>query len=134
MSWKDYKAVTADLKKIYQATTETQARSELKAFARTWDGKYPQISKSWQRHWASLITLYGYPPEIRKIIYTTNAIESLNSVIRKAIKKRKIFPNDKSELKVISLATEAAAARWTMPVRDWKATFNHFTIEFEGRL
>jgi putative transposase len=134
VSWKDYKAVTTDLKQIYQAPTEADARNELKRFAATWDERYPQISKSWQRHWPNLITLFDYPGEIRRAIYTTNAIESLNSVIRHATRKRKIFPHDDSALKVVYLAIQAASARWTKPIRNWKAALNRFTIEFEDRV
>jgi len=96
--------------------------------------KYPQISRSWRNHWENLNTLFIYPADIRKVIYTTNAIESLNSVIRKAIKKRKLFPSDDSAKKVIYLATQAAAKKWTMPIRNWKPALNRFMIEFEDRL
>ena len=97
--WKDYKAVTADLKLIYQSATEQEALRELDAFGKRWDNKYPQISRSWHSHWDNLRTLFEYSPEIRKVIYTTNAIESLNSVIRKATKRRKLFPSDDSAMK-----------------------------------
>ena len=90
--WKDYKAVTADLKKVYQSNTEDEALLELQSFGETWDNKYPQISKSWHANWHNLNTIFNYSDDIRKVIYTTNAIESLNSVIRKALKKRKVFP------------------------------------------
>ncbi|EBP8617749.1 IS256 family transposase, partial [Salmonella enterica] len=96
VSWKDYKAVTSGLKTVYQAPTEEAALMALDAFAKVWDDKYPQISKSWRAHWENLNTLFSYPPDIRKAIYTTNAIESLNSVIRAVIKKRKVFPTDDS--------------------------------------
>lgn len=134
VSWKDYKAVTADLKHIYQSPTEAQACQELEAFGQRWDEQYPQISKSWNRHWPNLITLFDYPPDIRKAIYTTNAIESLNSVIRQATRKRKIFPNDDSAMKVVYLAIQSASQRWTKPIRNWKAALNRFMIEFEDRL
>ena len=132
--WKDYKAVTADLKRIYQSTTEEEALMALDAFAERWDEKYPQISRSWRNHWHNLNTLFGYPKEIRKAIYTTNAIESLNSVIRKVIKKRKLFPSDDSARKVIYLAIEEASKKWTMPIRNWKLALNHFMITFEDRV
>lgn len=96
VSWKDHKAVTSGLKAVYQAPTEGATLMALDAFAGKWDDKYPQISKSWHAHWENLNTFFGYPPDIRKAIYTTNAIESLNSVIRAAIKKRKVFPTDDS--------------------------------------
>lgn len=132
--WKDYKAIAADLKAIYQATTEEKALQSLDQFAERWDEKYPQISKSWRAHWHNLNTLFNYPQDIRKAIYTTNAIESLNSVIRKAIKKRKLFPTDDSAKKVVYLASQQAAKKWTMPIRNWKPALNRFMIEFEERL
>lgn len=132
--WKDYKPVTADLKQIYQSVTEEEALQALDEFASRWDDKYPQISRSWRAHWHNLNTLFNYPEDIRKAIYTTNAIESLNSVIRKAIKKRKLFPTDDSAKKVIYLAIEAASKKWTMPIRNWKPALNRFMIVFEDRL
>lgn len=132
--WKDYKAVTADLKRIYQSVTEEEALLELDNFCTRWDDKYPQISRSWRAHWSNLNTLFKYPQDIRKAIYTTNAIESLNSVIRKAIKKRKLFPSDDSAKKVVYLAIDAASKKWTMPIRNWKMALNRFMIEFEDRL
>ena len=132
--WKDYKAIAADLKKIYQSATEDEALLALDQLAERWDDKYPQISKSWRAHWQNLNTLFNYPPDIRKAIYTTNAIESLNSVIRKATKKRKLFPTDDSARKVVYLAIQQASKKWTMPIRNWKAALNRFMIEFEERL
>lgn len=132
--WKDYKAVTADLKKIYQSVTEDEALLALDLFADRWDERYPQISRSWRAHWNNLNTLFLYPNDIRKAIYTTNAIESLNSVIRKALKKRKLFPTDDSAKKVVYLAIQDASKKWTMPIRNWKSALNRFMIEFEDRL
>jgi putative transposase len=132
--WKEYKAVSSDLKKIYQSATEEEALLALEEFAARWDDKYPQISRSWQAHWHNLNALFGYPEDIRRAIYTTNAIESLNSVIRKAIKKRKLFPTDESAKKVIYLAIQAASKKWTMPIRNWKLAMNRFMILFEERL
>ncbi|PKG82033.1 IS256 family transposase [Colwellia sp. 75C3] len=132
--WKDYKAVTGDLKRIYQSVTEEEALLELDNFCLRWDGKYPQISRSWRAHWTNLNTLFKYPQDIRKAIYTTNAIKSLNSVIRKAVKKRKLFPSDDSARKVVYLAIGAASKKWTMPIRNWKTALNRFMIEFEDRL
>ncbi len=111
VSRKDYKAVTSGLKTVYQVPTEEAALMALDAFAEVWDDKYPQISKSWYAHWENLNTLFSYPPDIRKAIYTTNAIESLNSMIRAAIKKRKVFPTDDSVRKVIYLATKDASKK-----------------------
>ena len=132
--WKDYKPVTADLKQIYQSATEEEALIALDQFSARWDDKYPQISKSWRNHWDNLNTLFNYPEDIRKAIYTTNAIESLNSVIRKSIKKRKLFPTDDSAKKVVYLAIQEASKKWTMPIRSWKSALNRFMIEFEDRL
>ncbi|WLQ17017.1 IS256 family transposase [Hahella aquimaris] len=132
--WKDYKPVTTDLKRIYQSATEEEALSELDRFAERWDEKYPQISRSWRLHWENLNTLFRYPEDIRRAIYTTNAIESLNSVIRKVIKKRKLFPTDDSARKVVYLAIMDASKKWTMPIRNWKSALNRFMIEFEDRL
>ena len=127
--WKDYKAVTAGLNTIYQAATEDAALLALDKFAGIWDEKYPQISTSWRAHWENLNT-----PDIRKAIYTTNAIESLNSVIRQAIKKRKVFPTDDSVRKVIYLAIMDASKKWSMPIRNWRLAMTRFIIEFGDRL
>ena len=134
VSWKDYKAVTSGLKAVYQAPTEEAALMALDAFADKWDDKYPQISKSWRAHWENLNTFFGYPPDIRKAIYTTNAIESLNSVIRAAIKKRKVFPTDDSVRKVIYLAIKDASKKWSMPIQNWRLAMSRFIIEFGDRL
>ncbi len=134
VSWKDRKAVAADLKKIYSSLTVDEAEQELTAFAERWDVKFPSISRSWQRHWPNLITLFDYPDDIRKVIYTTNAIESVNSVIRKAVKNRKVFPHDQAAMKVVYLAIDAAAKKWTMPIRNWKGALNRFMIEFPERM
>lgn len=98
------------------------------------NGKYPQIAKSWNANWIHVRTLFDFPPEIRKAIYTTNAIEPLNSVVRSATKKRKLFPNENSALKVIYLAIMQASKKWTMPIRNWRLAMNHFVIEFDERI
>ena len=134
VSWKDRKAVAAGLKTIYQSITVTEAEQELEAFARQWDKQYPSISASWRRHWANLIAFFDYPDEIRKVIYTTNAIESLNSVIRKATERRKLFPSDQSAMKVVYLAIEQAAKKWSMPIQNWKPALNQFMMLYEDRL
>ncbi|AHM74313.1 IS256 family transposase [Yersinia hibernica] len=134
VSWKDYKAVTSGLRTVYQAPTEAAAVMALDKFADVWDEKYPQISKSWRAHWENLNTFFGYPPDIRKAIYTTNAIESLNSVIRAAIKKRKVFPTDDSVRKVIYLAIQSASKKWSMPIQNWRLAMSRFIIEFGDRL
>lgn len=127
---KDMKAVARDLKSIYNAPTREAAEQTLDDFSEKWSSKYPNIEKSWRNKWPNLITIFDYPDEIRKVIYTTNAIESLNSVIRKAIKNRKIFPSDDSALKLIYLAVNRASQKWTMPIRNWKPALNRFTIEY----
>lgn len=134
VAYKDRKAVAADLKRIYRAATLSEAERALDELAERWDGKYPSISLMWRRHWEHLITIFDYPEEIRRVIYTTNAIESLNSVIRKAIKNRRIFPSERSAIKVVYLAIEQAAKKWTMPVTDWKKALNRFAIQFEQRM
>ncbi len=134
MPWKDYKPVAVDLKKSYQSITGKEVLLAQDKFSDRWDNKHPRISRSWSAHWQNLNTLFNYPDNIRKVIYTNNAIESLNSVIRKAIKKRKLFPTDDSAKKVIHLAIQAASRKWTMPIRHWKLALNRFMIEFEERL
>jgi len=130
----DSKQVIADLKKIYQAATVFEAEQALDAFAQAWDAKYPTISKMWRAKWPHISTLFDFPPPIRKAIYTTNAIESLNSVIRKFTRNRKIYPNEESALKLVFLAIREASAKWTMPIHHWKEALNHFAILYEGRL
>ncbi len=133
VSYKDKKEAAKDLKAIYTAVSLSDAENALGKFSDKWDSKYPAISKSWYSKWENLITIFDYPQEIRKIIYTTNAIESLNSVIRKAIRNRKIFPNDNSAFKIVYLAIEQASKKWSMPIRDWNAAMNRFAIEFQDR-
>ena len=134
VSYKDYKKLTADLKSIYQAVSEQEAKVALDDFADKWDDKYPNISKSWRKNWHNIITLFEFSKDIRKAIYTTNAIESVNSVIRKSTKTRKLFPNDEAALKVVFLAIQAASKKWTMPIRDWNSAMNQFIIHFEEQL
>lgn len=132
--WKDCREVTADLKQIYQSATEEEALLALEVFAEKWDEKYPLISRSWRNHWANLNTLFLYPKDIRKAIYTTSAIELLNSVIRKSTKNRRLFPKDASAKKVVYLAIQEASKKWSMPIRNWKSALNRFMIEFEEQL
>ncbi len=131
--YKDMKSVASDLKVIYRAISLDQAEEALLIFSDKWDKKYPAISRAWHKNWSNIITIFDYPDEIRKIIYTTNAIESLNSVIRKSINNRKIFPNDQSALKVVYLAIQKASQKWTMALHDWRAAMNRFAIEFDER-
>lgn len=130
---KNMKAVATDLKAIYRAISLEQGEAALTAFSEKWDSLYPSISKSWLNNWDNLSTLFDYPEDIRKVIYTTNAIESLNMVIRKAIRNRRIFPCDSSAFKVVFLAIQSASKKWTMPIRDWRPALNRFHIEFGDR-
>ena len=134
VSTEDSKPVARDLKKIYQAATVEEAEQALDDFAQAWDAKYPTIAKQWRAKWTDIITLFDFPAPIRKAIYTTNAIESVNSVIRKFTKNRKIYPNEESALKLIYMAIREASKKWTMPIRHWKPALNHFAILYEGRM
>ena len=132
--WKDKKAVVADLKTIYTATNAEVAKENLNAFRSKWNEKYPTIADSWERNWEGLIPFLSYPDYIRKAIYTTNAIESLNRSLRKVSKNRGSFPNDESALKLLYLALRNISKKWTMPIRLWKQALNQFVILFPGRL
>ena len=134
VSWKQRKEVATDLKTIYQAATAEQAEMELAAFEEKWDKTHPSIGQSWRRNWERITPFFAYPPEIRKVIYTTNAIESLNMSLRKVTKNRGSFPNDEAMLKLLYLALNNIAKKWTMPIRDWKAALNRFSILFGDRM
>ncbi|GAB6034401.1 IS256-like element ISEc39 family transposase [Galenea microaerophila] len=134
VGYKERKQVANDLKQVYQSVTKEEALLALEQFESRWDDKFPNIGRSWRNNWDNVATLFQYPQAIRKVIYTTNAIESLNSVIRKATKNRKIFNHDNSAFKIIFLAIESASKKWTMPIRDWKAAMNQFMILHEERL
>ena len=132
--WKERKAVAADLRAIYGAATLAEAEQALECFAERWDTKYPAISPSWLADWDRLTVFFDYPPAIRRVIYTTNAIESLNYTLRKRLKTRGVFPNDESIVKVLYLALQNVAKKWTRPIRDWKAALNQFVILFGERV
>ena len=134
VSWKLRKEVAADLRAIYTAATIDEAERQLDAFDVTWGEAYPAISQSWRRNWTRLTPFFDYPPEIRKVIYTTNAIESVNMGLRKISKNRGSFPSDDAVLKLFYLALENISKKWTMPIRGWKAALNRFTIQFEDRM
>jgi putative transposase len=134
VSWKQRKEVAADLKLIYSAPTLEQAELNLAQFEATWNASHPMISKSWRNNWERIIPLFAYPPQIRKAIYTTNAIESINMSLRKVTKNRGSFPNDEAMIKLLYLALQNISKKWTMPIRDWKAALNQFTIMFEDRM
>jgi transposase-like protein len=131
---KDSRDVAGDLKTIYQAATVLEAEQALEDFATKWEEKYPTIVKQWRLKWADISAMFDFPPAIRKAIYTTNAIESVNSVIRKFTRNRKQYPNAESALKLVYLAIHEASKKWTMPIVGWKAALNHFAILFEGRM
>jgi putative transposase len=130
----DSKAVVADLKKIYRAASVVEAEAALESFAQAWDAKYPTIAKTWRAKWSDIITLFDFPEAIRRAIYTTNAIESVNSVIRKFTRNRKIYPNEESALKIVYMAIREASRKWTMPIHNWKQALNHFAILYEERM
>lgn len=134
VSNEDSKQVVHDLKKIYQAATVLEAEQALDEFAQAWDAKYPTIAKQWRVKWTDIITLFDFPAAIRKAIYTTNAIESVNSVIRKFTRNRKIYPNEQSALKLVYMAITEASKKWTRPIHHWKQALNHFAIMYEDRM
>jgi putative transposase len=134
VSWKRRPEVAADLKRIYQSATVDEAELRLGEFEAKWDAEYLPIGQSWRRNWSRLIPFFDYPPEIRKVIYTTNAIESVNMSLRKLTKNRGSFPSDEALLKLFYLALRNISQKWTMPIRDWKAALNRFTIEFGERI
>jgi len=134
VSWKLRKDVATDLRAIYTAATSDEAERQLDAFDAKWGEAYPSIIQSWRRNWARIIPFFDYPPEIRKVIYTTNAIESVNMSLRKVSKNRGSFPSDDAVLKLFYLALENISKKWTMPIRDWKAALNRFTIQFGDRM
>ena len=134
VSWKMRKAVAADLKAVYSASTADEALLRLEEFADQWGQDYPTIVKSWRSNWQRIVPFFEYPPEIRRIIYTTNAIESVNMSLRKVTKSRGSFPSDEALLKLFYLALNNISKKWTMPLRDWKAALTRFTIQFEGRM
>ena len=134
VSYKDIKALMADLKKVYTASTEDIARLELEAFAEKWDDKYPTISKSWRENWAALSTYFKYPAEVRKIIYTTNTVEGFNRRLRKVTKNKAVFPTDDSLLKMLYLVTKDITKKWTGHRQDWGKIHAQLMIYFEERL
>lgn len=134
VSWKDYKAITSDLKKIYTAPHESAAQEALEEFGAVWNTKYPTIMPLWQRNWSNIIPFLAYPPGIRRVIYTTNTIEAVNRQIRKVIKTKGSFPTDGAALKLIYLALKNASLSSIMQPRDWKQALAQFAILFHDRL
>ncbi len=133
VSYRDRKKIAADLKNIYRAPTVEQAEEALGDFQEAWDSRYPMISKSWQNNWSRIIPFFAYSEEIRRVIYTTNAIESLNNSLRKVIKNRNSFPNDETAIKLLYMTLKNIKKKWTMPIRNWSLAIHQFSIHFEGR-
>jgi len=132
--WKERKAVAADLRAIYAAATLLEAEQALERFSQRWDDTYPAITPSWRADWQRLTVFFDYPQEVRKVVYTTNAIESLNYSMRKVLKNRGAFPNDESILKLMFMGLKNVARKWTRPIRDWKAALNQFVILYGDRV
>jgi len=134
VSYKDRKEIAADLKEVYRSATVSQAESALSDFAEKWDDRYPMISKSWRANWEHIIPFFAFPDDIRKAINTTNAIESLNSSLRKLTKTRNSFPSDEAAMKLLFMALKNIMKKWTMPIRNWSLAIHQFSIHFEGRI
>jgi putative transposase len=134
VSHRDRKEVAADLKMIYQAPTLEEADYQLGKFADKWNEAYPMVVRSWRQNWVRVIPMFSFAPEIRKAIYTTNTIESLNMTLRKIIKNRAMFPSDEAVFKILYLALKNISKRWTMPIQNWSGAMNQFAILFENRL
>jgi len=134
VSWKERRVVAKDLRAIYTGSTLEGAEQALDAFGAKWDDRFPMITKSWRANWAHLTPFFDYPPDLRKVIYTTNAIETINAQLRKVVKKKGAFPTPESVRKVMYLAMTRASARWSKPVKDWTAALNHLAVVFEGRV
>jgi len=132
--YKDRKMVATDLKAIYTASTEEDALLALESFDAKWSRQYPQIAKSWYSNWNNLVPFLQYPSAIRQVIYTTNAVESVNSQLRKVTNNKRVFPNDESVFKTLYLTINYITQKWTMPIRDWNEAMAHFLIKFEGRI
>ena len=130
VSYKDLKEVCRDLRSIYSAVNEEEALEALDDFGKKWNSKYPMIQRSWEAHWNDLSEFFKYPEEIRRVIYTNNAIESLNASLRKVTKNRAAFPDDEAIIKIMYLAISKAAKKWTMPIRNWGLALNQFAILF----
>jgi putative transposase len=134
VSWKQRKEMAADLKTIYRADTVELAEENLGLFAQKWDQTHPTVSRSWYSNWERLIPFFDYPKGIRKVIYTTNAIESMNMSLRKVTKNRGSFPSDDAVFKLLYLALMNITKKWSMPIQHWKQAMNHFAILFEDRM
>lgn len=134
VGWKQRKEVAADLQTIYRAATREEAELRLAEFAAKWDSQFPTIARSWRSNWERVAPFFAYPADIRKVIYTTNAIESVNMSLRKIIKNRGSFPTDEAAVKLLYLALQNITKKWTMPIKEWRAALNRFAIIFEDRM
>ena len=134
VGWNTRDLVAAHLKRVYTAATMDEAEQYQTEFEGKWDAANPPISQSWHNNWARITPFFYYPPEIRKIIYTTNAIESVNMSLRKVTKSRGLFHNDDAVMKLLYLALINISKKWTMPLRDWKPALNKFTLQFKERM
>lgn len=134
VGWKMRKQIAGDPKRIYQSATVVEAEQALGEFEAQWNDAYPPVAQIWRRNWDRIIPFFDYPPEIRRIIYTTNAIESVNMSLRKITKNRGSFPSDEALSKLFYLALMNISKKWTMPLHDWKAALNRFSIQFEDRM
>jgi len=132
--WKERRTVAKDLKAIYTALNEEEALEALEKFEARWEKAYPMVARSWRNNWERVIPFLAFPPEIRRVIYTTNAIEALNRQLRKVLKNRDHFPSDQAEIKLLYLALEKASQKWSMPIRQWSKALNQLAIHFEGRI
>src|SRR5208283_424358 len=132
--WKLRKQVATDLRAVYQAATVGEAEMQLDMLASKWDASYPSVSQIWRRNWDHITPFFNYPAEIRRAIYTTNAVEALNRSLRKVIKTRGAFPTEDAALKLLFLALRAAEKKWTMPIHDWPAALNYFTVLWPERM
>ncbi len=133
VSWSDQKEFMSELKRVYQAATREEGETNLLKLAETWGERYPAAIRSWENNWTELSTFYDYPAEIRRLIYTTNMIEGYNRQLRKVTKNKAVFPTDKSIRKLLYLAHQEIAKKWTMPIANWAKIRNQFAIRFEGR-
>jgi putative transposase len=134
VSYKDRKKITADLKTVYRAATVEQAEEALTEFEKTWDSRYPMIGKSWRSNWSRIIPFFAYPEEIRRVIYTTNTIESLNNSLRKVTKNRNSFPSDEAAIKLLYMALKNITKKWTMPIQNWSLAIQQLSIRFGERV
>lgn len=131
---KDRKLFATDLKTIYQAPTEESSLEILERVTEKWSEKYPNSMKSWRQNWDAISLIFKFSAEVRKVIYTTNAIESLNATYRKLNRQRSVFPSDTALLKALYLSTFEATKKWTMPIRNWGQVYGELSIMYEGRL